>query len=460
MIRRHGLALAICAGLAICHTWPLAANPATHSRIDTADGLLNMWILGWIAHQLPRDPLHLFDANIFYPTRDVLALSEPLIVPGAMGAPAAWLDASPVLVYNLVALAGLILTAFATWRLIESWTGDRVAAALAAGAFAFNAHTLTRLAHVQGLHLYGLPLALLASDRLLTHARTRDALWLALWMTLPVYTSGHTAVFAIVMVGTIVIARARAWWGPRAVPVLGRFVLAAAVAGVASLPVYLPYKRVADTQGMVRSLDAVTTYSATWKQYVAATGRLHTSTWSLPYFVGDSYAPGFLVLALAAASLWFAARRRQGLPADGIAPEAVEAPSLQLTRARIGMLLAIAIVGVVLSLGTHTPIYGWVFEVFPPIRGIRAASRFGTLFILSMACLAGFGVWMLRARLGALRWAPAAAVALVALANAETLMAPIAYRRFEGIPEIYTRLADEPGHVVLLRSEEHTSELQ
>ena len=39
---------------------------------------------------------------------------------------------------------------------------------LAGSALAFNTHTLTRLAHIQGIHIYGLPLALLAIDRLIS----------------------------------------------------------------------------------------------------------------------------------------------------------------------------------------------------------------------------------------------------------------------------------------------------
>ena len=41
-----------------------------------------------------------------------------------MGAPIAWLGGSPVLVYNLVLIAGFALTAFATCVLIETWTGS------------------------------------------------------------------------------------------------------------------------------------------------------------------------------------------------------------------------------------------------------------------------------------------------------------------------------------------------
>ena len=41
-----------------------------------------------------------------------------------MGAPLFWMGASPVLVYNLLLLAGFALTGWAGWRLMTRWTGD------------------------------------------------------------------------------------------------------------------------------------------------------------------------------------------------------------------------------------------------------------------------------------------------------------------------------------------------
>ena len=451
--RLHWLgAAAVCALLAAAHTWPLAANPAIHSRNDTADAQLNEWILMWVAHQLPRDPARLFEANIFYPARDVLAFSEPLIVPGAMAVPPAALGASPVLVYNLVLLAGLVLTALAGYRLMLAWTGDHAAALFTGSMFAFNTHTITRLAHVQALHLYGLPLALLAADRLIMRARTRDALWLALWMAVLAGTSGYTAVFGIFMVAAVIASRVPEWWGRRAAPVLGRFLLASIVCGVAVIPVYLPYQRVATQQGMVRSLDSVHLYSATFNHYLSSASRLHY-TWSAPFFekAGDAYFPGVIVLVLAAFAVWCAIRRRSR--ADKEEARHDDRPAEALTRARIRTLLAIAVVGVLLSLGTNTPLYGWLFEIFPPIRGMRAASRFGMLFMLAAACLAGYGMWFLRATGWAAlrgRRSIAAAAAVILVANIETLAAPIPFHPFTGIPAIYARLANEPGDVVLV----------
>jgi hypothetical protein len=429
----------VCLVLAIVHTWPLVTDPATLCRNDNGDALINEWILAWVAHQLPYAPARLFDANIFFPARDTLAFSEPLIVPGILGMPVRWAGGSPVLTFNIVLLLGFALTAFAGYLLVREWTGCDSAGLLAGSLFAFNTHTLTRLAHVQGIHAWGLPLALLATDRLIVRARLRDACWLAVWMAAMAYTSGYLVVFGAVLVGVVVAVRIGEWW-PRAARVIGMLAVAAVVGGAAVLPLVFPYRRVAIEQGMVRTLDAVAGYSATLKGYVASAGRLHYALWSKPLFEQpiDSFFPGITAVLLAGAALIWAIRGRE-LP---------HADSPRLTRNRLWTLVAVAVAGLVLSLGTQTPVYGWLFHVLPPMQGLRAAARFGNLFLLGIAGLAGMGLAFTLSRLPAARGS-SAAIAVVALANLEALRAPFPYHRFEGIPAIYSMVAQAPGRVVL-----------
>ncbi len=427
--RRRLAAFAICCGLAIIHTWPLALAPGRHSLNANADAELNEWIMAWVAHQLPRDPAHLFEANIFYPAHDALAFSEPLVVPALLGAPLAWTGASPVLVYNLVLILGLALTAFAACLVIEIWTGSVLAGLLAGSALAFNTHTLTRLPHMQALHLYGLPVALFALDRLLRGGGWRAALILAAAIAVIAWTSGYLLIFAVVMLAIATAVRMKEW-APLAGHLAPRIAAAALLAAIAIAPVYLPYRRAARDQGMVRSLEAVQEFSATPVGYLATAGRLHYAAWSDRFFHDpvNSFFPGVTVLLLSATAIALAwSRRRQ-----------VEAA----TRARVVMLLAIGAIGVVLSLGPATPLYGWLFHAFPPMQGLRAAARFGNLFLLAVALLAGIGLAL---------WRPRAAVAaaLVAAVNFEALCAPIPYTDFTGVPAIYRLLAQEPGTVVV-----------
>lgn len=423
-------AAAACVLLAVIHTWPLAMHPSRLSRNDNGDAQLNEWILAWIAHQLPRDPAHLFEANIFYPAHDALAFSEPLIVPAVMGAPLAWIGASPVLVYNLMLIAGFALTAFATCLLIEAWTGDLLAGLLAGSMFAFNTHTLTRLAHIQGIHIYGLPLALLAADRVLrgTGGDARGGLLLVVSMALMAYTSGYLVVFAAVLIAVALVTRLPEWW-PRRRTVVPQFAVATAMTIVVILPIYLPYRRVAREQHMVRTLDIVKDFSATLPGYLAASGRIHFATWSGRFFKNpvDSFFPGIIILALAGVAIIAAVRR----------------PEL---RPHVFMLLAIAAVGLLLSLGTATPAYGVLFHIFPPMQGLRAAARFGNLFLLGIALLGGIGLAVLRRSLPP---AGGLGILLIVLANIESLCAPFTYREFTGVPGIYRLLAQERGPVVL-----------
>src|SRR5215210_1668229 len=113
--------------LAIVHSWPLATDPAHLSRNDTADTVHHEWILAWDAHQLVRDPLHLFDTNTFYPERRTLAYSDHLIVQALMAAPFLWAGASPVLAYNVVLILGLALTGWTTCLVVTNWTARRLA---------------------------------------------------------------------------------------------------------------------------------------------------------------------------------------------------------------------------------------------------------------------------------------------------------------------------------------------
>ena len=426
--RRAGAA-GVCLLLALIHTWPLVLHPARYSRNDNGDAMLNEWILAWVEHELPRNPMHLFEGNIFYPAHDVLAFSEPLIVPAVMGAPFAWAGASPVLVFNLMLIAGFALTAFATFWVVESWTGEAAAGLLAGSVFAFNTHTLTRLAHVQAAHIYGLPLALLALDRLIRGGPVRHALLLALWLIALAYTSGYSFVFASLMLPIALVVRAREWWPRRGIAV-PRVALGGLVAAALIVPLAIPYARVARDQHMVRSIADVREYSATPKGYLATTGRLHFALWSHAIFRDpvDSFFPGVAIIVMAGIALGAAVRR--------------PAPDAPLLRARVGMLAAIAIAGFVLSLGPSTPIYRWLFAIFPPMQGLRAAARFGNLFLLGVAMLGGLGLAACKAP----RWL---AVAIVVIANAESLRAPFVYRDFTGIPGVYKLLASEPGRVVV-----------
>src|SRR5690349_6772001 len=129
-------------------TYPQSLH-LTDTVHDDGDPLLNAWALAWVAHQLPRAPAHLFDANIFYPERRTLAYSETLLAPGIAAAPLHWIGLGPLLVYNIVFLSGFIVSGAGTALLVRSLTGNASAGLVAGLIFAFLPYRIDHYPHLQ-----------------------------------------------------------------------------------------------------------------------------------------------------------------------------------------------------------------------------------------------------------------------------------------------------------------------
>jgi hypothetical protein len=422
-------ALGLFAVLAVIHLWPLASAPGTLSRNDNGDFVLHEWIMAWVAHQIVADPLHLFDANIFYPERGTLAYSDHLFVQSMLGAPLLWAGASPVLVHNLVLIAGFALTGWTTSLVVRRWTGSWLAAIGSGSLVAFNSFSLTRLPQIQDLHLEFFPLALLALDRLLTWPRLRQALALAGWFVLQSLTGTYLMVFTSLSLVAAAAARPSDWLGARFRRVAPWLALAAGLAIVVLTPFLLPYYHASADVGLGRSLEETRRYSAELTDYFAAAGRIHFDIlrWSRPYFQGDALFPGFLGLTLAVT----------GIAMTGIRDT------------RVRMLLAVAVVSFALSFGPAFPLYGLLYRVYPLLQGIRGAVRFGQFTLAAIGMLAGFGIAALQRRLMPPLAVPVC-LALVVGVNAETIRAPFAYTEFRGIPAIYDALGQTSSKAVLV----------
>ena len=426
---RSAAALVFFVVLAVAHTWPLASNPATLSRNDNGDTTLIEWTLAWDAHQIVREPWNLFEGNIFYPSHDTLAFSEHLFTLGLMGAPLLWSGLSPVLVYNLLVIAGLALSGWSLCLVVRRWTGDWMAGVLAGSILAFNAHTLTRLPHLHALHYEFLPPALLVLDALLTEPRWKHGLWLALWFLLTALTSNYQMVFALAALAAALIVRPSDWKarGSRLLIPLG---IAAAVSAVVMVPFLLPYLRVRELYGAERSLDMAGLYVASINDYLATASRLYYDWWSEPFVRASdtSLFPGVIPIVL-------------GLTAIGI--------DVAFRDVRARMALAVGTAGFLLSLGPALPGYSLLYHAVPLLQGIRGVNRFGFLVIFALAILSGFVVAHVRERMRGAKWVTAITLVLIVGVNVEAVRAPMGYVRFDGFPPIYDILADEANAVVV-----------
>ena len=423
MRARH--AFAIFLALAVLHTWPIASAPWRQSLNHNADAQLNAWIISWIARTLPRDPVHVFDGNIFAPERATLTYSEPLVPQALLVAPILWLGGSPVLAFNLALIAGLVLTAWSTWLVVWRWTGSPTAALVAGALAAFNVHLLTRLPHLQAAHAWGLPLSIYFADRLAERVTARDVVLLALVVAGTAANSVYWLALAglcVFVTVVIAIARRRLRQG---LTIAGASILGLALAA----PVLVPYLRVA-ASGATRPVEVVAQFSATPVAYLTSTSHLHRG-WSSGFFRDDVNVlfAGVFALLLAA---------------------------IPIVTAKIGhrrrtvILITIAAIGIVLSFGPGTAVYRWLYDWVLPLRGLRAAVRFGFLYLLAVALLAGIGAAWLERRVVTGRARTALSFALLAGVTVEAWQSPIRTQPFDGVPAIYSLVADDPGPVLLV----------
>lgn len=416
--------------LATVHTWPLASNPAHWSRHDNGDALLNTWAIAWVAHQLPRDPLHLFDANIFYPERLTLGYSEAMIVQGVLAWPILAAGGSPVLAYNVVLLAGFALTGWAFCLLVHRWTGSWGAGYSGGSLAAFNSHVLVRLPHLQTQHIEFVALLLFALDRLFASRRLRDAIWLGIGFALQGLSSIYLMVFSTWMLVFAVLARTREWTRREGLMLIGRLAMAATTAVLLLGPYLLAYYNLHRLTGLERTVEDGPFWAASWRDYLSTGSRLHYAMWSdqfFPYAVSALF-PGVIAMALVSFAL--------------ASPESREDRRMQ-------MCLVIAIGCAAVSLAPRTPIYPILFESIPLFRVVRVQAHIGQIVLLSIAVMAGFGVAALRRRWPNTRTWPIVAAVLCLAVNVEALRAPLGYTPFSEISPIYDVLAQAREAVVV-----------
>jgi hypothetical protein len=381
-------------------TWPLARAP--HATIaDLGDPLHLSWVLAWDAHQLGRDPLHLFDANAFYPAPASLAFGDHLLPEALLVAPLFWATGNAVLAFNACVAAGLLLSALTMRWLVLRLTGAPAAALLAGAVYAFNGFTLSESLRVQVVHLQWWPLALLLLGRFVVAGAWRDALGGAALLALQGLSGTYYLVYSALGAPPALLT---AYWAQHRRPSrrdLVRLATAGLVVGLPLLILLEPYFARLDARAAVPASAGVDLLSHVLPPRDAA-------LWSgLPWTsVRGQEFKGLLGAALMLLGAW--RLRRLG-------------PGLARVVGVVALLAAAA--GVVLSLGPTVSVGGRPLLPGPlvpllrllPLDGLSDTPRFNALAVLGGAVLAGLGVAGLLARLSSPGRHAVAALLLVLL---------------------------------------------
>ena len=291
--------------LAVVMTFPQVHGMGTHVSVNDGDPLFSVWRLAWVAHQLPRDPLNLFNANIFHPEPRTLALSDAMLVPALMAAPLLWLGVSQLVAYNLVFLASFALSGAAMFLLVRSLTGHSGAAVVAGFIFAFLPYRYMHYPHLELQVSQWMPLCLWALHRTIRSGRLRDGLLTGLFLALQALSSLYYGIF----LATFMVPVAAALLiGQRASSIKASIRSLAAggvLAAVLIVPVILPYLAVRHNVGE-RTVEEIKFYSATAQNYLAAHPQ-NVVFGSLTSHLGGQERElfmGFLVPLVALVGLW------------------------------------------------------------------------------------------------------------------------------------------------------------
>jgi hypothetical protein len=423
VLRPAGL-VALLLGLAAIVTYPQVRQIDTAVN-DFGDPLLNAWALAWTAHILPGTPSALFDANIFYPERGTLALSETLVFPALLVAPVRWLGFNPIALHNITLLLGYALSGLTMFVLVRHVTGQPWAALVAAVIFTTTPLRTDHFPRVQLQQTYLMPVALLQLHRIAGGARGwKPAFLLGLTVAAQFASCVYHAVYFVTVlpVLTLFLVLLSRQAGRRALAQLTIAVLVAGAVIAIFVPAYLRNRSVVGE----RVPGELVAGSAELRDY----RRAHPQ--NLLYGSRDSIGPaerrlfpGFTTLGLAAAGL--------------AAPVALAGPYV--------VALAVAVDS---SLGVNGHLYPGFYAYLLPYRGLRVPARYAMLASMFLSVLAGLGVASLLKRVGS-RAARHAVVAMATgLVIAESLNRPFVLRTMPpAVPTVYEWLRTAPPGVVV-----------
>ena len=422
-----GVLIVVFAGLTVVMTYPQVRVLNRGVSLDTADPLLSTWRLEWIAHQLPRDPLHLFDANIFHPEPDTLAYSDAMLVPALTVAPLVWLGVPPLLAYNLLLLSGFVFSGAAMVLLVWSLTRHVAASLLAGFVFAFLPFRFVHYAHLELLMTQWMPLCLWALHRTITYGRLRDGLLTGGFLAAQTLSSWYYGIFLATYMVPVAAALLAGSSREQALRAMRQLAAGGLLAGALIGPLTLPYFHARQVVGE-RPISEIEFYSATPLNYLAAHPR---------NALFGSVTAG-----------WGGQERElfQGVAVPLIALVALWPP---LSRARLGYAAALAL-AFDISLGFNGSVYPWLHAHVFPYRGLRVPARMAMLVGLSLAILVGYGVARILSRPRSWRAAVATFAVLVALVFCEERSRLVLKNVWTSAPDVYDRIPRESDVVVNL----------
>jgi len=397
--------------LAIAVTWPLALRLATHlpqgHELSGTVPLFNLWTLEWNRTSLLNGYSGYWDAPIFHPDRDALALSEPMPLPGLAYTAIRALVRSRLAAYNLLLLAALVVNGLAMAGLSRTLRLPWGASAATGAMGVTLPFVLRELSVLQLVFVFPVVFSFRQLLRFADRPNRMDALGLGFWVGATYLCCGYYFVFLVVfltLAAAVHVRRNLLRLGAIRDLAYGGLLAAVLIAPLAS-------HQLAALAGFDRPERQIAGNSASPVDYLELDDHAlgHAFAPWLASGVGgaESLYPGTaaVVLGLFGAVLaWRASRRRWVLTCIG------------------GSLLA-----GLLSLGLNLELWGlqpyrWVMEFVPGFANLRSPYRAALFVHIFLVSLAGFPLASTTRRWR--RGGPALASLIVTAAILEVVIRP------------------------------------
>ncbi len=439
--------------LALVSLRPIWRVGGDHLTNSLSDPLFLLWVLKWGVHQIRLGLPDVWNANIFYPTRGALALSDHLLGPAAQLVLFLAVVPNAIAGYNFLLFTSFVASALATCWVVRRGGMSWAAAVLAGWMFAFSPFRFSQIAHLQLLIAQWIPLTLWFWDRLLAERTARNAALFLLFYLLHLTGGAYLAYMIhfplLALLASRALAERRALVTARSLRVLVPVALAA-VAAVTAL--FLPYLRVSQSLGLARTESEVRQLGATPASYFSPAPQnvyfgAGTRDWLRSVLGADrtglflrrenSLFAGFLptilfvVFCIGALAVW--RRRREG----------------RMDPWETGL----AISGLICFALSFPLVYEPLMRVVPGLSGMRVPSRFYVFVSFVLVWFAARGADDLLRRAPGPRARAALAAVFALVLAVELTPRPLRWvplPREEEIPEAYRWIAREPSVKALI----------
>lgn len=415
--------------LAIAVTWPLIIH--LQDRVPgwyVADNYEYLWKMWWFRHallDLHANPL--VAPSILFPGGFPLAFGELTPLHTVIGLPLT-LMLGEVTSYNIFALASFVITGWAAYLLVLSWTGSAWAGLFAGTLLVLNPYHLVRYGGIlPSMAIEGMPVFLLGLERWIA---SRKVVWIAVaalgylmaaWAYV-YYAFGLLVLGPLYLIVRLVTVRQRL--GERRTLAHLAFLLLLIL--LVTVPLAMPYLNLRESATLAIPLQDTDYWSASLTDYLVPPG-LHPlwGSWVTQNTLGVPagypqialefvLAGGYIALLFAVYGSFrsLAKEKRAVLVITGVALILSLGPTLHIGRHPLAIPAPRAVVDtfnrLMDSIGAFLPAHEtyaplaadgltlplpalFLRWVIAPLKGMRAWNRFAAFTSLGLALLAGLG---------------------------------------------------------------------